>query len=57
MMDIAVGEIEGRRTTDTTPAEVGRGRKSRELLGCDFGFADCAFEAGIGIFEDVEAVV
>jgi len=56
-MDIAVGEIEGRRTTDTTPAEVGRGRKSRELLGCDFGFADCAFEAGIGIFEDVEAVV
>lgn len=27
------------------------------MLGCDFGFADCAFETGIGVFEDVEAAV
>jgi len=42
---------------NTTTAEVRRDDERRELFGCDLALADCTFEAGVGVFEDVEAVV
>jgi hypothetical protein len=46
-----------RRTANTATAEVRRDDERRKLLGCDFALADCSFEAGICVFEDVELVV
>lgn len=34
-----------------------RDYKGRELLGCDFALADCAFETRVSIFKDVLLVV
>jgi hypothetical protein len=53
------GEREGRnrRTANTTTAEVRRDDERRELFGCDLALADCTFEAGVGVFEDVEVVI
>jgi hypothetical protein len=33
------------------------GWERRQWFGCDLALADCTFEAGVGVFEDVEVVV
>ena len=46
-----------RRTTNAAAAEAVGDHQAGELLGSYFALADCAFEAGISVFEDVEVVV
>lgn len=45
------------QTANATAGEVWRDDQRGELLGCDFALADCTFEAGVCVFEDVEAVI
>jgi hypothetical protein len=47
----------GRRTANAAASEVVRDYKRWEVLGSDFALANRAFEAGIGVFEDIELVV
>jgi hypothetical protein len=47
----------GRRTANATTSEIMRDYKRWEGLGSDFALANCAFEAGIGVFEDIKLVV
>ena len=48
------GEREEGRTSNAATTEVGWNHQVWKLLGRDFALADCSFEAGVGIFEDVE---
>jgi len=51
------GHVDALIIANTTTAEVRRDDERRELFGCDLALADCTFEAGVGVFEDVEVVV
>ncbi len=51
------GRRKERRTANAAAAEVWRDDQGGELLGCDFALANCTFEAGVCVFEDVEAII